>query len=75
MKVAFHRVRTKNDSCDAVAKQPQLREAHPYRAPAIFEAHYAGLNFKLFTQVVSLCIAHLYSLPPFQGLCGAPDGL
>jgi hypothetical protein len=31
--------RTRNDSFDATAKQPQLREAHPCRAPVICEAH------------------------------------
>jgi hypothetical protein len=34
----------------------------PYRAPAIWEAHYAGLNFNLFKQVVPLWMARLNSL-------------
>jgi hypothetical protein len=60
--VGFHRGRTRNDSCDATAKLRQLRKEHRYRAPAICEAHYAGLNVKLVTQAVSLWMAHLNPL-------------
>jgi hypothetical protein len=55
--VGFHSGRTRNDSCQATAELPQFGKA--YRAPTICEAHYAGLNFKLFMLAVSLWMAHL----------------
>jgi hypothetical protein len=61
-KLGIHCGRTRNDSSDANAKVHQHRNAHPYRAPTIGEAHHAGLIFKLFAQAVSLRMAHLKSL-------------
>jgi hypothetical protein len=61
-KLGIHCGRTRNDSSDANAKLHQHRNAHPYRAPAIGEAHHAGLIFKLFAQAVSLRMASLNSL-------------
>jgi hypothetical protein len=62
IEVGFHRGRSRNDSCDATAKLPHHGKAHPYRAPAVGEARYDGLNFKLLMQAVSLWMAHLNPL-------------